>query len=259
MDFETFQIPDRASSGAAPTFRNVINLRRMTYAGGTDLIPLSVRESSTSISASISGQSKRVFDVVAALALLLLAAPLLGCLALIILAQRDGGPVIFKQKRIGHAGQAFSCLKFRSMCSNADQRLREILQNDAAARAEWDATHKLMKDPRVTRIGAFLRATSLDELPQLWNVVRGDMSLVGPRPITAVELEGPYTTFDGRDEYLSVRPGLTGLWQVSGRSLVSYSNRVALDKRYVQTQSLLNDLKILLRTFTIVLLRHGAV
>ena len=254
MNFETLRLPYRVSGGAASAFRNVFSPRRPSQSGNPDFI-IPARESL----ASMSGRSKRLFDISVALVLLILAAPLFCCLALIILAQRDGGPVVFKQKRIGYAGRAFSCLKFRSMCSNADQRLREILQNDADARTEWGATHKLMKDPRVTKIGAFLRATSIDELPQLWNVIRGDMSLVGPRPITAVELDGPYTIFNGRDEYLSVRPGLTGLWQVSGRSLVSYSNRVVLDKRYVETQSLLNDFKILLRTFTIVLLRRGAV
>ena len=247
MGFETFRSSSRISSDVISALSGSLNLqtfgRRVASDGALRPPRLSV---------------KRLIDVAMAGVLLVLAAPLLACIMAIIRVSRDGGPVIYRQNRIGYQGRVFACLKFRSMSVNAEQRLKDILASDPDARAEWEATHKLMKDPRVTKIGAFLRATSLDELPQLWNVLRGEMSIVGPRPITAVELDGPYTMFNGRTEYLSVRPGLTGLWQVSGRSLVSYSNRIALDKQYVQNYSVLGDLKILVRTFFIVLLRRGA-
>ena len=144
------------------------------------------------------------------------------------------------------------------MCVDADVALERLLQHSPTAREEWLTTGKLQNDPRISQIGRFIRSTSLDELPQLWNVVRGDMSLVGPRPITKEELNGPYTDFGGRSEYMLVRPGITGLWQVSGRSLVGYSQRVALDVHYVRTVSVGGDLRILLRTFGVVVLRRGA-
>ncbi len=201
---------------------------------------------------------KRLFDIGASAILLLLLLPILAIVALLIMAQRDSGRVFYGQQRIGRFGQEFKCLKFRSMCPDADRRLRLLLDSDADARLEWEQTHKLQNDPRVTRLGRLLRASSVDELPQLWNVLRGEMSLVGPRPVTRLEIDGPYATFDGRREYLAVRPGVTGLWQVSGRSLTSYESRVALDKAYVLNFSLLADASILLRTVGVVLLGKGA-
>lgn len=201
---------------------------------------------------------KRSTDIAVSLILIVLFLPIMILVTSVILIQRDGGSVFYGQKRICRSGKDFFCYKFRSMCPDASERLQHLLENDPEARAEWAATHKLHNDPRITPVGRFLRSTSLDELPQLWNVLRGDMSLVGPRPVTKVELEGPYVEFGGRSDYLSVRPGLTGLWQVSGRSLLGYKERVMLDRQYVRTASVMNDLRILLRTVSVVFRRHGA-
>jgi exopolysaccharide production protein ExoY len=189
-----------------------------------------------------------------ALLILVLLAPLMGVVAFLIW-RRDGAPVLFAHYRVGHDGKLFRCLKFRTMYRNAESMLAELLENDAQARAEWRREQKLQRDPRITPIGHFLRRTSLDELPQLFNVVRGDMSLVGPRPITVGEL-----TRYGRVRwhYLSVRPGITGLWQVSGRNNTSYEERVALDRRYVEERTLWMNLTILLKTVKVVVARDGA-
>nr|WP_321983108.1 sugar transferase [uncultured Lichenicoccus sp.] len=201
---------------------------------------------------------KRGGDILGASLLLLCVLPLLVGIAMLIRLSRDPGPILFRQERVGRQGRSFTCLKFRSMCTNADLVLSELLAVNEAARLEWATTHKLRNDPRVSGIGKFLRSTSLDELPQLLNVLVGDMSLVGPRPITQAEIEGPYTRFDGRHQYLAVRPGLTGLWQVSGRSGVSYEKRVELDKDYVRDISLRRDTRILWQTVWVVLRRDGA-
>ncbi len=210
---------------------------------------------------SISGWSlglKRTFDVVISALLLLAFFPVMSIVAILIALQRDNGTIFYGQRRVGRSGRLFYCLKFRSMCPEADARLKSLLATDAGARKEWAETHKLKNDPRITSLGRFLRDTSLDELPQLWNVFRGQMSLVGPRPITIAELDGPYLRHSGQEEYLAVRPGITGLWQVSGRSLVTYENRVALDKAYVRNFSLVADASILVKTVGVVLLRKGA-
>ena len=197
---------------------------------------------------------KRGFDILAAAALLIALLPLFGLLALII--RRDGGPVFYAHRRVGQGGREFGCLKFRSMVTDSDHRLALLLEGDPAIRQEWEATRKLRNDPRVTRIGRMLRATSLDELPQIINVLRGEMSLVGPRPVLATELAMYYGA--AAEHYCSVRPGITGLWQVSGRSNTSYAERVALDVAYATRPSLLQDLRILLRTPMVVLKRRGA-
>jgi undecaprenyl-phosphate galactose phosphotransferase len=186
--------------------------------------------------------------------LLVLLSPAMLALALMI-ARRDGAPVLFGHYRVGKDGRLFRCLKFRSMYLNSEQMLADILGTDAKARAEWETDQKLSNDPRITPVGHFLRKTSLDELPQLINVLRGEMSLVGPRPITVNEL-----TRYGRVRwhYLSVRPGMTGLWQVSGRNNTTYSERVALDERYINSQSLAGDVAILCKTVKVVLFREGA-
>jgi lipopolysaccharide/colanic/teichoic acid biosynthesis glycosyltransferase len=202
--------------------------------------------------------TKRSVDIIGALVIILIALPVLFAIVLVIIAHDRGGPVLFKQERIGRHGRPFLCLKFRTMCIDADRVLRDLLAHDPAAHAEWRAAHKLTADPRVSRIGQFLRSTSLDELPQLWNVLRGDMSLVGPRPVTQGEVEDEYTVFGGVQEYFSVRPGLTGLWQVSGRNEISYERRVALDKAYVRNLSIIGDAIILYRTIGAVLRRNGA-
>ena len=200
---------------------------------------------------------KRVFDFLTAMLIILYTSPVFVILIILVALQNDG-PVFYAQQRIGRGGVVFHCFKFRTMCKGADRVLASLLASDDQLMAEWVTTGKLRNDPRVSRVGRFLRATSLDELPQLWNVLRGDMSLVGPRPITETELKGPYTMYNGLDAYLSVRPGITGLWQVSGRSAISYEGRVALDVTYVETSSAFKDLQILFRTFRAVIWREGA-
>lgn len=197
---------------------------------------------------------KRAMDVLGAGALLMVLAPFMLAIALVI--RLDGGPALFGHRRVGRFGQSFACLKFRSMVTDSQARLEALLASDPEARAEWDATQKLKNDPRITRIGRFLRATSLDELPQLINVLLGQMSLVGPRPVIQTELDRFYGA--AAAHYMSVRPGLTGLWQVSGRSDTSYAQRVALDVAYVARPSLWQDVSILLRTPMAVLSRRGA-
>ena len=190
----------------------------------------------------------------AAAILLLLFSPLMLVVAVLIW-RRDGAPVLFAHYRVGLHGRLFRCLKFRTMLRDAEQRLSDLLAHDAQAREEWARDQKLTNDPRITPVGHFLRRTSLDELPQLFNVLRGEMSLVGPRPITVGEL----TRYGSvRWHYLAVRPGMTGLWQVSGRNEVSYGERVALDQQYVESRSLRMDLRILVRTVKVVLGRDGA-
>lgn len=204
--------------------------------------------------ASLQPLLKRALDILGAGTLLLLAAPVF--LLLMLLVRADGGPALYAHERVGRGGRRFGCLKFRSMVTDSQARLDALLAADPEARAEWEATRKLRDDPRVTRTGRFLRATSLDELPQLINVLRGEMSLVGPRPVVAAELAAHYGA--AAEDYLSVRPGITGLWQVSGRSETSYAARVALDAQYAANLSVWTDLGILLRTPVVVLSRRGA-
>ena len=198
--------------------------------------------------------AKRALDIIGAGVGLLLLAPFFLIVALMVRA--DGGPAFFAHQRVGRGGKLFGCLKFRSMVIDSQARLEALLANDPAARAEWEATRKLKNDPRITRIGRFLRSTSLDELPQLINVLRGEMSLVGPRPVQEAEIDRYYGA--SAAHYMAVRPGITGLWQVSGRSETSYESRVALDVTYVSRPSLLADISILLRTPVAVLSRRGA-
>ena len=195
-------------------------------------------------------------DVLIAVSLLVFIAPLMILIALMIC--RDGGPLLFGHTRIGLGGKCFTCWKLRSMVMNSDEILAHHLSEDTTTAAEWDERRKLAKDPRVTPIGQVLRACSIDEVPQLFNVVRGDMSLVGPRPVMPDELDLYYGP-SGRAAYISVRPGITGLWQVSGRSQTTYAERVELDIRYVAGLSLLGDLKLLALTIPSVLRRQGAV
>lgn len=196
---------------------------------------------------------KRTLDIVGSLAIGFAFSPLI-----LIIAVRMGieeGPILFRHRRVGQNGKAFECLKFRTMVPNAEQILRELLDRDPEARAEWLRDHKLRNDPRVTRLGRFLRKTSLDELPQLWNVIRGEMSLVGPRPIVKEEMlrYGRYLT-----AYLAAKPGITGLWQVTGRNDTDYRRRVVMDTYYVRKQTAIMDLLILLKTVRVVIWRHGA-
>ena len=199
--------------------------------------------------------TKRALDVLGAIVLALVFAPLILSIAIVALIRRESGSIIYKHRRIGQDGRAFECLKFTTMVPNADQVLRQLLERDPAIKAEWARDHKLRCDPRVTRLGKFLRRTSLDELPQLWNVMRGDMSLVGPRPVVREEL-----LRYGRNvrAYLSAKPGITGLWQVKGRNDTDYRRRVVLDTYYVRNRNLLLDLYILIKTTTVVLGGSGA-
>jgi len=196
----------------------------------------------------------RALDLTGAVILLIVLLPVLLIVTLVVVVT-DPGPVFFAHRRVGRDGRTFPCLKFRSMYVGAEEKLAAILQADPALRAQWIKNHKLESDPRITPIGAFLRLTSLDELPQLINVIRGDMSLVGPRPIVAAEVPR-YGRFIA--SYYSVRPGLTGLWQVSGRSLTTYRRRVAMDVIYVRSKSLFLDIKLIVATVPAVLAGRGS-
>jgi exopolysaccharide production protein ExoY len=208
--------------------------------------------------ASVRGRAEaldgwRLLDAGLACALLVAALPWLLFLAILVHAA-DGGPALFVQPRMGRGGRVFRCLKFRSMAVDAEDRLNALLEHDVQARAEWSHAHKLRRDPRVTPLGRVLRAMSLDELPQLVNVIRGEMALVGPRPITEVEVPRYGRHYAA---YCSRRPGLTGLWQVSGRHRLSYRRRVALDSWYARHACPGLDARILLRTAPAVLLGGG--
>lgn len=195
---------------------------------------------------------KRIFDICIAVPLLITAAPII--LLLLLIVSLDGANPLFGQKRVGRGGRLFRCWKIRSMVPDAAERLAELLASDPAAAAAWAENQKLDNDPRITRLGNFLRRTSLDELPQLWNVVIGDMSLVGPRPVIEEEIAryGIHAA-----AYKSVSPGLTGPWQVSARNIVTYDERVRMDTTYVRYHSLLGDIYLVLMTGLSVLQRTG--
>ncbi|MFN3513195.1 MAG: sugar transferase [Phenylobacterium sp.] len=196
----------------------------------------------------------RGLDILLASALLIVLGPTMLSIALLIWVE-DGGSPLFGHKRIGRNGRPFACLKFRSMVMDAESRLERLLAQDPAARREWLTDHKLRNDPRITRIGGFLRRSSIDELPQLLNVLRGEMSMVGPRPI----VQGEIVRYGrGFRHYCAVRPGITGLWQVSGRNDISYRRRVALDRLYVRSRSLRRDVGIIAMTIPAVLFRKGS-
>jgi undecaprenyl-phosphate galactose phosphotransferase len=196
---------------------------------------------------------KRAFDIGVGLALLVMLFP--AFIIISYLVRKSGKQIIFGHERIGLNGKKFRCYKFRSMVENSREALDQLLATSDEARREWYKDFKLKNDPRITKFGKFLRQSSLDELPQLWNVIRGDMSLVGPRPVIQDEIPfyGNYVNF-----YYRSRPGLTGLWQVSGRSDLDYESRVQLDVWYVSNWSLWNDVVILMRTVTVVLNKSGA-
>lgn len=198
--------------------------------------------------------AKRILDVVVASIALIFVLPLLILVGVLIRLQ-DGGQAVYSQKRYGRNGRTFKCYKLRSMVANADQRLIEILAQDPEARIEWEQTQKLTHDPRITPLGRFIRKTSIDELPQLFNILKGEMSIVGPRPIVENEIT-KYGEF--YRDYCSVRPGLTGLWQVEGRSDTTYEQRVQLDVKYATTRNFTGDIMIMLRTVPAVLLSRGA-
>jgi exopolysaccharide production protein ExoY len=188
--------------------------------------------------------AKRCIDIVLAISGIVLLAPLL-IICFVATMITSPGPALFRHKRVGFNGKHFDCLKFRTMVTDAPERLQRLLKSDPLAASEWAANRKLKDDPRVTAIGAILRKSSLDELPQLFNVLKGEMSIVGPRPVTDEELQR-YTTSMGA--YLACRPGITGLWQVSGRSSTTYDKRVACDAFYARNWSMALDAKIVIVT-----------
>lgn len=199
--------------------------------------------------------SKRVFDLVFSLCALAFLSPLLLAIALFI-KTTSRGPLFYGHERVGRGGRKFRCYKFRTMHPDADQRLAALLDSDPTLRDEWEATHKLKHDPRVTPLGQFLRRTSLDELPQFWNVLRGDLSVVGPRPV--VENEVSNFLGDRSSKILSVRPGLTCVWQVSGRSNTSYDTRMLMDLHYVRNHSLGMDIRLIAQTVPAMISSRGA-
>ena len=196
---------------------------------------------------------KRLFDIAGSITIIIVLSPILFYISRKV--KKDGGPAIYGHERIGKDGKSFKCLKFRSMVINSKEVLTALLESDPESKKEWDETFKLKNDPRITKIGGVLRRTSLDELPQLFNVLKGEMSLVGPRPIITAELER-YN--DEVDYYLLSKPGMTGLWQVSGRNDVDYETRVYLDAWYVKNWSMWNDIAILFKTIGVVLKKDGA-
>jgi Undecaprenyl-phosphate galactose phosphotransferase WbaP len=198
--------------------------------------------------------AKRVIDLAFCAAMLPALLPLMAIIALAI-AIESGFPLFYSQKRLGHGGRAFRIWKLRTMVRNASEVLQRTLNSDPDLRKEWAENHKLRNDPRITRVGRLLRRTSLDELPQLWNVVKGDMSLVGPRPIVEAEIARYH---DAYSTYRKTIPGLTGLWQVSGRNRTTYAERVAYDTYYVRNWSVWLDIYLLLKTVTVVLTGYGA-
>jgi Undecaprenyl-phosphate galactose phosphotransferase WbaP len=197
---------------------------------------------------------KRCFDLTVSV-LLLPAFFLLMTVIAVLLKLDSKGSVIFSQERVGRKGRMFKCFKFRTMYADAQDRLTDLLEKDASAREEYEKFWKLKNDPRVTKVGRFLRATSLDEVPQILNIIRGDMSLVGPRPYLPNEME---ELGGHRSTILLTKPGITGLWQVSGRSNTSYEYRIVLDAWYVRNWNLWLDIVILLRTVRVVIKREGA-
>ena len=203
--------------------------------------------------AAIGGYPKRIFDALVAGICLLCGMPVLLFIAIAIKLS-DGGPVFYRDRRIGWNGTHFRCMKFRSMSVDSAALLRDYLQKNQAAALEWAQTRKLKSDPRVTRVGYLLRKSSLDELPQLINVLKGEMSLVGPRPICDQEVS---MYGEVMQDYLRARPGLTGVWQVSGRNDVDYEKRTRLDREYIRTWNFWKDLWIILRTFRVVLSARG--
>ena len=198
---------------------------------------------------------KTVFDYALTAVGTICISPLLAYVAYRI-KKEDPGPVFFAHTRIGKDGKHFPCYKFRSMVTNSQEMLQKYLVENPAAREEWERDFKLKNDPRVTPIGKVLRRTSLDELPQIFNVLRGEMSLVGPRPVVQEELDKYYG--ETAKLYCTVKPGITGLWQVSGRSDLGYDERVALDAAYIKNRSLWGDIVILWKTIGVVLMKKGA-
>lgn len=199
--------------------------------------------------------SKRIFDTLFSLGAILFFLPL-GLLIALLIKLTSAGPVFYSSKRVGKGGQPIYCWKFRTMYQDADKKLLEILKENPKLKKEWDTYFKLKDDPRISGIGRILRKTSLDELPQFWNVFKGDLSVVGPRPVTEEEIKKYFG--EKAAKILSVRPGLTGIWQTSGRSLLTFEERIRLEESYVDQQSLVFDLLIIFKTIPMIFISKGA-
>jgi lipopolysaccharide/colanic/teichoic acid biosynthesis glycosyltransferase len=202
---------------------------------------------------SYAAYGKRVFDVLFSLSVLILFSPVYLLIGFLISATSEG-PILYVQKRVGRNGRPFGCIKFRTMVNGAEQLLDDMLRDDSSTRAEFEDSFKLKHDPRVTRIGKWLRTTSLDEFPQFWNVLRGDMSVVGPRPLVKEELPKYGTAID---QVLTIKPGITGLWQVSGRNDIPYDRRIQIDLFYVKAHNFWMDLFIMFKTVGVVIFPKG--
>ena len=200
---------------------------------------------------------KRMIDIIGAIVgiIFLIPTTIAVCLARKI-SKEDKGPLFYEQLRYGKNGKVFRLYKFRSMCIGADEKLKKYLEESEDIRKEFQKTHKLQNDPRITKIGNFLRKTSLDELPQMINILKGDMSFVGPRPVVEKEVE---EYGENKEKFLSVKPGLTGYWQVNGRSSITYEERMKMELYYVDNCSLWLDIKIFFKTFIAVFKKEGAV
>lgn len=198
---------------------------------------------------------KRSFDILFSLCVLAFLSPLLVVIAVAVRLSSKGS-IVYAHERIGRGGKPFHCYKFRTMYKDADIRLKDLLASNPDLKQEWDENHKLKDDPRITPIGKFLRKTSLDEFPQFWNVLLGDMSVVGPRPMVRDEVIRKLGV--KANTILSVKPGLTGLWQISGRSNTSYSTRIELDESYIRTRNFWGDLKIVVKTVPCMIMSKGA-
>jgi exopolysaccharide production protein ExoY len=201
------------------------------------------------------GKAKRAFDIIFSLCAILFFLPF-GILIALLIKLSSPGQVFYSCKRVGRSGRAIYCWKFRTMCVDAEQKLSQILAGSPTLKQEWDTYFKLKDDPRVSAVGKFLRKTSLDELPQFWNVLKGDLSVVGPRPVTEEEVLKYYG--DKAPKILSVRPGLTGIWQTSGRNLLTFEERTKLEESYVDSQSLSLDLRIICKTIPMLFFAKGA-
>lgn len=207
------------------------------------------------IEASTHSPAKRVFDIFFSMGVICVFSPLFLILAgLIKLSSK--GPVFYGAPRVGRGGKVFTCWKLRTMYLDADTRLKHLLDENPEMQQEWDTYFKLKNDPRITPIGKWLRKTSLDEFPQFWNVLKGDLSVVGPRPLTSYEVT--HYLRDKAEKILSIRPGLTGMWQTSGRNLLSYSERVYLEELYVEKQCFALDMILILKTIPQMLFPNGA-
>jgi exopolysaccharide production protein ExoY len=198
---------------------------------------------------------KRGFDILFSSLVLLLGAPLF-IILIFLVKSSSRGPAFYASLRMGKKGKLIKCWKYRSMSRDAEKKIAELLSQDPQLKVEWERYAKLKNDPRITPLGKWLRKHSLDELPQFWNVLKGDLSLVGPRPYLVEEVR--CTLRDDAEKILSVRPGLTGLWQISGRNELSFEERIALEKSYIDKRSLLFDLSLLWKTIPVFLFSKGA-